>query len=147
MSFEESVKLLRSGVTPSAASKAIRWPSKETTSIVTHDAQGRPVEMVIYDWPDAIYFVYYVLSRAPGDRRFKDESCISVEVFRVPSIPLDYQSQSKKRRDQANRAKPEEAAKVAYFGDYLDFFTGDRDHNHGLKHEIIHADRAPKLVP
>jgi hypothetical protein len=147
MAFEESVKLLRSGVTLSAANKVICWPSKETTSMQTYDAQRRPVEMVIYDWPNATYFVYYVLLEMPNDRRFRQPSCISVEVFCVPPIPLDYQVKSEKRRDKANRSKRENAAKFAYCGDYFDFFTGDRKDDHGLKYEIIHADRAQPAAP
>jgi len=145
--FEESVLLLRAGVTPAEAIKAIRWPSKSTTFTMTHDYEGKPVVVLQYEWPNVVYFVYFVVKNTPTIRDQSMEPSVSVEVFRAPGVPLDYQAKSKGGQKKATRAWPAGAAKAGYVGDWMAFLTGDRQDDLGLESEMIHADHAPSVAP
>jgi hypothetical protein len=57
-----------------------------------------------------------------------------VEVFRLPPAPRDYVPHTARGKN----ALPD--VTFAYTRDFLEFVSGDRQHNPGFEYELIHAD-------
>jgi hypothetical protein len=145
--FEESVQNLKAGMTEDEASRLVRWPKKVRTSTVAYDSQRRPIILTKYDWPNAIYCVYYVYPRGNG-KGPHGESCISVEVFRLPPVPRRYEAQTKSGRDSVSRRippiKPADIPEAGYMSDFLAIISGDRKNNYGIEYELIYSDNLPQ---
>jgi hypothetical protein len=144
--FEESVKQLKVGMTENEASLLIRWPKTTRTNTVAFDQRGRPIVLAKYEWPNVIYCVYYVCQ--PGEGLHESESCISVEVFRLPPAPRAYAPQTESGRRRVSRSippiKPADVPEQAYMADFLAIISGDRKDNHGIEYDLIYADGPPQ---
>jgi hypothetical protein len=73
-------------------------------------------------WPNYIYLVCIIVR---ADMFQPVERCISVEVFRLPSVSGDYRTQT-------------------YIHDFLEFIHSDRKKNPDFKYELIYADLPSK---
>jgi hypothetical protein len=142
VAFEESIRSLRVDVSPSSGRNVIRWagdvPIKE---ILFGDADHSPSELSVYVWPNAIYLVYYVLA---SDVQGVVEAfpSVSVEVFRIPPCPADYEAKFAGAREAHRLYTSVNAAEARYIMDYWHFLSGDRKNDYGLKYERVFADPA-----
>jgi hypothetical protein len=135
--LEAALMRLPAGSTPFDLYK-VPWDSY-TSNLSGSNSIGHTVDLVAYTLPTTVYFVYYVYPKACDEHAPRCPS-VSVEVFRVPVAPQNYQPQTDQGRDAVANSHWAEEAQVAYQNDFLCFISSDRKTNPGFKYELIYAD-------
>jgi hypothetical protein len=91
--FEASVKQIKAGMTQSAAGKLLRWKTCLAKGIGAGTTPtGEMVMFGMYSWSNACYCICYILP-PPKDGQIMAAPCARVEVYRLPPVPDNYQSQ------------------------------------------------------
>jgi hypothetical protein len=147
--FVESAKLLRAGSFISDDWKpplTYQYPFPPWLSGGgRHDRYGHYHRHSIWRWPNIQFVVYW---------QFDGSYSTSVEVFRLPVAPRDYQPQTESSREYMRRGVPplppevdreaylkaNSPAKGAYLRDFLHMIQGDRKDSMGFNYELIHSD-------
>lgn len=146
LDFERSARQIKAGMKLSDEKLLL---SKQRDYYSSSDTSYRPILLARYDWPNAIYCVYYVLDQSPikdpSDRRIE-----SVQIFRIPAVPDGYQPRTLAGKRSIDRhvppLKPEQKPIAGYMADFLDFLNGDRKNNPGFGYELIYSDPPTKSI-
>jgi hypothetical protein len=146
--FESGARQLKVGSVPLTGMQLV--PGKNPVSTTyTSNGEGRLIGMTKYVWPNAVYCIYYVF---PGGYSggMMQAPCESVEVFRLPPVPLGYMARTEAGRERAHqddgKSGGEAAQMEAYLTDFLTVISSDRQDKHGLQYELIHADPPAKAI-
>jgi hypothetical protein len=155
--FEKAVKQLKVGDTLNS----------ERGNIPFHPANGGPSYTMAFEQAriglnryyglstyflkNAAYFVVYSYPKEkPEGKTVRQWPCVSIQVFRLPSVPKDYLSH--REAHSASHIVPPsmklpETPEAAFENDFLNFFNinGDQVEKYGIPCELIYSD--PPATP
>jgi hypothetical protein len=127
--FETAVKRLKVGGTFDQAMVDVDLSAPSLGYI--DDGAGNQIA-VSYRWPNAIYVM---------NRRHAGSNVVSVEVFRLPPAPPDYEATTTRGRETVSKMAPDDGEKavVACQVDFFEFLYGDRARPPTIDYELIHS--------
>jgi len=150
--FESAVQRLRIGIDSDEAHGplardllSLHW----NNAIYTWTFGSHHSGLMEYDWPNAVYFIYFVFRDkidASNQGLITKIPWLSVEVYRLPKPPSDYAARTAGGRMMADLPADSafERARTAYRYDFLDFMSGDRKNEPGFQGELIYSDLPQK---
>ena len=100
--FESGARQLKVGSVPLTGMQLV--PGKNPVSTTyTSSGEGRLIGLTKYVWPNAVYCIYYVFPNGYSGGMMQ-APCESVEVFRLPPVPLGYMARSEAGRLDAGQS-------------------------------------------
>jgi hypothetical protein len=139
--FEAAARQLKAGISTGAAIASL--PTHKPLTMYA-ETQGHAVALTDYTFRESIYCIYYAFRPGPQSGAMQKWACDSLEVFRLPRMPNNFQLNSKNRSlwQFGNSPLNEEQ----YCAAFLTFISGDRKENPGFQYELIYADPPAKAV-
>ena len=121
-------------------------PYKHST-VATNNEQGKRIALTQIDLKSATYFVFYRYSDEYQGGLADRAPTSSVEVFRLPPVPKDYQPRTPRQIEDLARSGDtgmQADAGNYYANDFMNVISGDRKDNYGLQYELIYSDPPTK---
>jgi hypothetical protein len=144
--FETAVKQLRAG--DSVNSELALKLNAGANPSLGYDQQGNLTGLSHYFLTNAAYFIVYRFPKGTGN--FFQRPCSSVQVYRLPPVPVDYlkhrEVHSMFYPDRNSEGLlPPETTERAYMLDVRRYLThGNSLANYGIKCELIYSDPPAK---
>jgi hypothetical protein len=130
--FEKEVRQLKVGATFDDAWKQLESHTYTISSF--RKVNGKSLNMVRYDWPNSVYFIYFVHAPHPRNSGSNNIPCASIEVYRLPALAND------PARIQREYRSDDRSLRYVRF---LEFLASDRQGGEEFQHELIYADPVP----
>ena len=152
LDFEKSAQQLKAGMTLNEAYQLLRWNQVDGShpTETFYNPSGNLVFGTWMIWPNANYCVYFVLPKLTWEDDRYDCPTRSVEVFRLPVPPTNYQPQTSIGRfkvDISNGLPSPEPELRAYRTDFLKMISGESKNVRGISYELIYSNRLTKPMP